>query len=584
MSKLFVRLATLVLGTSMVLAVAPAAEGATLGRRTLGVGALAASPASSGISTTSPLEARRVDRVPTPQLRWRPCADGLQCATVRLPLDYDEPGGATVRIALVKSPATNPARRLGSLFLNPGGPGVSATEFLAPFANSTTPALRERYDLVAVDPRGVGAGDQVRCFADSSRQAAALAGASIPFPVGSAETRAFQAAAAALAKACSTTGGALARSMSTAEVARDMDVLRRAVGDQQLNYLGFSYGTHLGATYAALFPDRVRVMALDAAVDPAAWAGRPLDKQTPVTVRLRGGDGAWQTLVSAMAACDRAGVVRCPLAGRALARWEGVAAQLARAPITVEGLDGPVKLTYAMWVAETQQALYGEYGIEYIAAATKTIEELATAPAISAQSGAQRHRRSAALHRLSSLREQWLKAQRDAPVPLPPLPGRLGLPTTAAAGGYDNSAEAYATITCSDSTNPTSPAAWPKSIASSATSGRHFTQSWGWASAWCARQGWKAVDEDAYRGPWKAITRRPVLVVGGLHDPATNHNGAVVVANRLGNARLLSSDHYGHTAYLTSNCATSAIDRYLLTGEAPAAGKTCHAEQPFSGA
>ena len=172
-----------------------------------------------------------------------------------------------------------------------------------------------RFDIVGVDPRGVGYSDNVRCFADPGKQAPVLNTLyGRGYPTTKAETAAYLKAAKAQGKACATCGKPLSVSMSTAAVARDMDVLRRAVGDKKLSYLGFSYGTYLGQVYANLFPDRVRALALDGVVDPWAWRGTKATRNVPMSERLRSADGSYKALREVLVRCDRAGGKRCAFA------------------------------------------------------------------------------------------------------------------------------------------------------------------------------------------------------------------------------------------------------------------------------
>ena len=147
---------------------------------------------------------------------------------------------------------------------------------------------------------------------------------------------------------------------------------------------------------------------------------------------------------------------------------------------------------------------------------------------------------------------------------------------------YDNSVEAYASVLCTDGLNPANAASWPKAGADADKRAKYFGRLWAWQSAQCASNTWTAHDEDAYRGPFNRRTASPILVVGNTWDPATNYESAVKVASLLPNSRLLSSDNWGHSAYGTSRCVTSAIDAYLLTQVLPARGTTCHGDvQPF---
>jgi len=316
---------------------------------------------------TSAVEARRVDSVPTPRLGWYPCYGNAECATVRLPLDYDRPTGPTTELAVLRVKAADPARRVGSLFINPGGPGGSATQ-AAYFAPSFAPGLHERFDIVGVDPRGVAFSDNVRCFAGNAEQTAALAGMNVPFPMTREEIAAYVASSRKVGKACSTTGTPLSASMSTAEVARDMDVIRRALGDDKLSFLGFSYGSYLGAVYANMFPDRVRAVAIDGVLDPVAWAGTPGTASRPVTDRIRSADGAYKALQEIFGRCTQVGAARCSLADGAApaADYALVAERLKHHPLVIPFPGGEFVYTYAFFVADTLGALYDPFGYAFI--------------------------------------------------------------------------------------------------------------------------------------------------------------------------------------------------------------------------
>lgn len=255
---------------------------------------VAATPAQAA-DRTSKTEARRVDRVKTPKLKWVEAEEGSgYAATVKVPRDYDKPTGATVTLALFKVPAADPARRIGTLFLNPGGPGGSGVDIALAATSFLSQSVLDRFDIIGFDPRGTNASSRVRCFSSSGRQGAALAGMSSAFPSTGTEEKSFIAAGKKLASGCSGYGAAMASSMSTAEVARDLDVLRRAVGDAKLNYLGYSYGSYLGAVYANMFPDRFRAMVIDGVLDPAAYAGTKATRSVPTSLRIRSAEASWR--------------------------------------------------------------------------------------------------------------------------------------------------------------------------------------------------------------------------------------------------------------------------------------------------
>src|SRR3954447_5612335 len=208
------------------------------------------------------------------RMRWTPChADvgpRFECAVAQVPLDYDRPRGEAISIALTRLPATDPTRRLGSLFLTPRGPGGSGVDFVL-FAGPPlyTPEARARFDLVGFDPRGSMRSTPLRCF-DSPEQWPQFPPA--VFPITRAQEQQQIAFDRTLDRACAQRGGPIRDHMSTANAARDLDVLRDLVGDDKLTYAGVSYGSYLGVTYANLFPGRVRALVVDGVLDPIAWS------------------------------------------------------------------------------------------------------------------------------------------------------------------------------------------------------------------------------------------------------------------------------------------------------------------------
>lgn len=200
----------------------------------------------------------------TPTVAWEPCEAPFECATVPVPLDHDDPGAETIDLALIRLPAPPAARRIGSLVINPGGPGSSGVDFVRAWSVQVIPAeLRARFDIVGFDPRGVAASRPVSCNGGSR---AFLSQDLAPDDVG--ETAAVLAAAEAYATSCGDASGDLLAHVGTANVVRDLDAIRVALGDADLTYLGYSYGTRIGAAYADLFPENVRALVLDGAVDP----------------------------------------------------------------------------------------------------------------------------------------------------------------------------------------------------------------------------------------------------------------------------------------------------------------------------
>src|SRR4051812_24373077 len=297
------------------------------------------------------------------KLRWTPChADvgpRFECAVAQVPLDYDRPRGEAISIALTRLPATDPTRRIGSLFLNPGGPGGSGVDFVL-FARPElyTPEGRAGFDLVGFDPRGIVRSTPLRCF-DSPEQWPQFPPA--VFPITRAQEQQQIAFDRTLDRACAQRGGPIRDHMSTANAARDLDVLRDLVGDDKLTYAGVSYGSYLGVTYANLFPGRVRALVVDGVLDPIAWStGRNAAEAllVPFSTRLRSDAGAQATLQEFFRLCD-AGGPRCAFSGGAAARFAALARKVAREPVEVTYEDGTTEtIDYTLLIAITLGSMY----------------------------------------------------------------------------------------------------------------------------------------------------------------------------------------------------------------------------------
>src|SRR5699024_6076448 len=303
----------------------------------------AANPTATNLQPREQTSTTQVD-APVPEVDWQACegedVQQFDCATVQVPSDYDNPHGATTSIAMTRLPASNPDEKIGSLFLNFGGPGGPRVQNLHSLGGSLfTDELRAHFDIVAFDPRGVALSDPVTCFRDAETEQKFFAGMPA-FPVGQKEELRTIAKTAALGVSCTIVSGDRLSTSSTANVARDMDLLRQAVGDQKLNYVGYSYGTFLGATYGKLFPDRIRTMVLDGTVDPKTYVGKGDDRS--LGRRLEQHVAAAQTYQQFLQLCQDAGPKQCALAGLGDPEEvvENLFDQLSENPIEVPGPDG----------------------------------------------------------------------------------------------------------------------------------------------------------------------------------------------------------------------------------------------------
>lgn len=254
---------------------------------------------------------------------------------MRVPLDYDTPSGRKVSIALVRVPATDTSDYRGSLFLNPGGPGGSGVDFalgFGPVASDFIGPVVNKYDLVGFDPRGVARSDPLKCFgALPFFSALRLVRRGLPngaFPLEEEEIDDFEEAGEWIDKKCSSRifGTKLLGHMSTANVARDLDLLREFVGDERLNFYGISYGSFLGQTYANLFPNKVGAFIIDGVLDPIAWSNEQCE--SPVGPLLGSTAGANATLAEFIAQCNNATAGNCALAPDAQGRIEALLERL----------------------------------------------------------------------------------------------------------------------------------------------------------------------------------------------------------------------------------------------------------------
>lgn len=476
-------------------------------------------------------------RGPRPSIDWRACGGPFACARFRVPLDHDEPDGPTISLALIKLPAARPGRRIGTLFTNPGGPGEFGVDFVRDEARSVYgKRVRDRFDIVGFDPRGVGASTPVRCF-DSAAQQWRFWGAVPVFPTTPAEERAVIDANDRYAGRCAReVDPDLLAHVSTGEVAEDLDLLRRAVGDRMLTFAGYSYGSMVGLTYANLFPERVRAIVVDGVIDPVSWIGTgPVGSRVPVDVRLRSDTGSEAALRDWLRRCDAA-PARCAFAtADTRRRFERLMTIVGRHPIRAGAPWGVVTRD-----SLTSDVVHGLYGFAPWRRLAAELQQ------------AWRHR-----HRVAKA-----EPPRAPPTPRP------------ARGGYPNDVDAAYAVTCAETRNPASARAWVRWADRRAAVAPTFGRYWTWLDGPCA--SWPARSPDRYRGPFDRRAAHPLLVVNTLRDPATRYRDAVDVAQRMPGARLLTIDGTGHTSLTQdSRCADRAVTVYLVAKRLPATGLVC---------
>ena len=338
--------------------------------------------------------------------------------------------------------------------------------------------------------------------------------------------------------------------MSTANVARDLDVLRQAVGDDNLNYAGVSYGTMIGQTYANMFPGNVRAVIIDGVLDPIAWTTGTGDGSTvPFSTRLHGDIGAQDTLNEFFRLCD-AGGSGCAFGPNSADRFAALGAQLKAHPVQVTFPDGSSgELNYSVLIGMTLGALYDSSSWEAFAEALAELESQASAATL-------------------GVRFQRFWRPTNAYIP------KRGFPH------YPNLLEGFPAVACSDSDNPHSYSAWSTNGAAADATG-YFGRIWTWTSSICA--AWPTSDSDRYMGPFNRNTANPVLIIGNTFDPATRYQGAVIAAGLLPNSRLLTVHGWGHTSLFLSSCADAVQTRYLVNLTLPAPGTVCEQDHvPFT--
>ncbi|GAA4303850.1 alpha/beta hydrolase [Streptomyces venetus] len=460
---------------------------------------------------------------------WRGCGvPGFQCATLKAPLDYAKPSAGDLRLAVARKKATGPGKRLGSLLVNPGGPGGSAIGYVQSYAGIGYPAeVRARYDMVAVDPRGVAGSEPVTCLDGPGMDRYTRTDLT---PDDQKETTGLVAAYRTFAEGCGADSPRLLRHVSTVEAARDMDIVRAALGDEKLNYVGASYGTFLGATYAGLFPGRAGRLVLDGAMDPSLPARRLNLEQTA------GFDTAFRSFAK-----DCVRRTDCPLGkagtspeqvGRNLKAFFG---KLDARPVRTGDADGR-RLTESLATTGVIAAMYDEGAWQQLR------EALTSAMKENDGSG------------LLVLSDSYYERDAD--------------------GRYSNLMFANAAVNCLDL-----PAAFdtPDEVRRALPAFRKASPVFGEGLAWAALNcAYWPVHATGEPHRIEAKGAAPIVVVGTTRDPATPYRWARALAGQLSSGRLLTYEGDGHTAYgRGSSCIDRTINAYLLRGTPPQDGKRC---------
>jgi pimeloyl-ACP methyl ester carboxylesterase len=462
-----------------------------------------------GLSDCSKLFNISAAQIPSSRLRHL----SFLCGKVTVPLNYDAPDGPTIDIQVLRLHDDRAPSNVPSLVLNPGGPGASGLALPIDLAPVISDSILQHYDLVGFDPRGVGLSSPLQCLTDAQQESIDFLDPDVRTPTG---LNIAKQAATEVATACTTKYGAAVANYNTLFTAMDLDRIRAAMGDAQLNYLGFSYGTELGAVYAHLYPTKIRVAVLDGAVDPTT------DYLTSAAIQTKGFEDAFDQFAAdckTRTTCKSLGDVRAT-----------VTALVARADVT------PIKSSAT---GETRAA----NGAMVLTAITSALYLQSEWPDLA-----------------TALQQAQQGDSKDV---------------FALADDYNDSFshDAFNAIQCNDTPVGLTDATIQATAAQWATAYPLFGLSS--AAALTSCEQWQPV---RHVPPMPTATGSPpILVVGTIHDPATPYSGAQHLTTALTTGVLLTWNGQGHTAYLRNDCIDSAVDAYLVSQKLPATGTVCPA-------
>jgi len=470
--------------------------------------------AAKGSSTTTSTTSTTQPALPVTPITWTPCNGDLQCGTLIVPLDYSRPQGATIGIAVARHLAEEPTDRVGSLVINPGGPGVSGIDDFTNELDSLTPGLLDDFDIVTFDPRGVQRSDPVTC---GETPGATPGPVPDPIPQTAAEEQSIIANMRQFGADCEKASGTVLPYVGTVDVARDLDRLRQALGDSGLTYMGQSYGTLLGVTYAQLFPTHIRAMVLDSVIDPALSFSQMTLGQAEGFEGVLDSFFTWCAGTSACQWRPAGDPTTALLAQIAKSRTEPMPAGNGRSA-------GPGEFYNALL-----DGLYSESDWDTLGAALA---------ADAAGNGA----------------------------PIVAMSDHYSM------DGSTNGADAAQAIDCLDHPSTKDLGSYGQLAASFAASAPVFGPLLAWGEASCAV--WP-VAPTRTPAPVSAPGSPPVLVIGTTRDPATPYAWAVSVAAQLRHGDLLTVDGSDHVSYFYSPCVRAYVQTYLIDLTTPPVGATC---------
>jgi pimeloyl-ACP methyl ester carboxylesterase len=473
-------------------------------------------------------------------LDWEPCGEaGAQCATATVPRDYDKPHGTKLHLDVAKSPATGPGKRIGSLFINFGGPGAPTTPDVVDAGPDLFPVLNQRFDIVGVDPRGTDVDTGIDCAVNQETDGIY----SEPFTTPFSDVPTFVKKVKRYVSRCASRNADILPYAATANVARDMDLVREAVGDPKLTYLGFSYGTFLGATYASLFPGKMRALALDGPVDADNYINDPMRQLREQTAGFeRALNHFFQACAADQEACSGFG------GSDPLGAFDELVEQANAAPIPAPGytpdprpITGDDLLNVA-FIATYDKGSWGDW--------------------------------AAALSEAAAGDGTVIRAVVDEAVY-----GRD--PET---GAYDPGGDRYFTLGAIEQNYRNRNVGFYLDAGEACWSQyEHFLSNCGYLEHNYGLFPIRA--RDVFRGPFRVPSSAATpLIIDTTYDPATPYRGGLLLARDLRNARVLTMRGDGHTAYGrgSADCIDPAIENYLINRVLPPKGKKCKQELPFT--
>lgn len=472
-------------------------------------------PAEAGAAFPAELE-----QYYTQDVSWQECGEGYRCTDITVPMDYDEPDGETISLALKVLEASGQSH--GALFVNPGGPGGSGIELVENAQAMFGDPLLQNFDIVGFDPRGVGESTAVRCYTSDQLDEFYSQTYDMTTDAGFED---FVADMRAFGEACAQNTGDLVHHLDTVTAARDLDVLRGVLGEADLTYLGFSYGTYLGATYADLFPQNVGRFVLDGAIDPS------LSYAEMTRGQIKAFDKAYRAYLADCLTSDE-----CPFSGSvedAMTQTVELGEQLADTPAPSGDPDRPV--TQSDLLNAIVIALYSPQNWPVLTSALQALIN---------------HNDAGQIRFLSDFANE-----RDQD------------------GNYPPDTGAFRLIDCSDYPVHSDRQRSRQLADKNAQLSELFGRALSFGEVACA-----AMPVEAHRvhEPIHAEGTPPIVVVGTTRDPATPYEWAASLADQLASGVLITYEGDGHTAYGgQSQCVNQAVEAYLIEGAVPEAGLTC---------